>query len=172
MSASICKLAIEGFGPPQLRIARHVHPLPRGIVLRPLAGAAHQVGASTRSTHPLSPNMTMKLNALLLTSRLHNRSGPQQRMKYQWNNLWFRCCPNNCTRHKLRVNLPQTNNDRWKRKCVSWKHVSVSINIASKKNETLETETCFRETCFRFYGRGGKGRRKRKKRRRKEEGGD
>ena len=40
MSASICKLAIEGSGPPQLRIALHTHPLPLGIVLRPLAGAA------------------------------------------------------------------------------------------------------------------------------------
>ncbi len=135
MSASICKLVIEGFGPPQLRIARHAHPLPRGIVLCPLAGAAHQVGATTRSTHPLRPNMTMELNALLLMSRLHNRSGPWQRawMKHQWNNLWFRCCPNNYTRHKLKVNLSQTNNDRWKWKRVSWKHVSVSINIASKR---------------------------------------
>ena len=82
MSASFCKLAIEKSG-----IAQHAHLLPRGIVLRPLAGAAHQVGASTRSTRPLGPNMTTELNALLLTSRLRHGSGPRQRawMKHQRN---------------------------------------------------------------------------------------
>ena len=126
MLASICKLAIEGSGPPQLRIARHGHLLPHGFFLRPLAGAVHQVEASTGSARPLCTNMTMELKALLLTSRLHNRSGPRQRtwMKHQQKNLWFRCCPNNYTRHKLRVNLSQTN-DSWKRKRVS---VSISRN--------------------------------------------
>jgi len=123
MSASICKLAIEGSGPPQLRIALHTHPLPLGIVLRPLAGAA-KPGRSLDGERPSPPNMTTELTALLLTSRLHNRSGPRQRawMKHQRNNLWLRCCPNNYTRHKLSVNLSQTN-DSWKRK-----HVSVSIS--------------------------------------------
>jgi hypothetical protein len=76
MSASICKLPIEGSRPHQLWIVRHVHLLPHGFVLHPLAGAARQVGASTGSARPLCPNMTTELNALLLTSRLHNRSGP------------------------------------------------------------------------------------------------
>jgi hypothetical protein len=125
------------------------------------ADAAHQVGASTRSDCPLGPNMTAELNALLLTSRLHNRSGPWQWawMKHQRNNLWFRCCPNNYMHHKLRVNLSQTN-DSWKRKHAS---VSISTNDGNRNTfpfpftfaidtethnntllEKLETETCFR----------------------------
>jgi hypothetical protein len=127
MSASICKLAIEGSGPPQLQIAWHAHPLPHGIIiLRLLAGAARQVGALTGIARSLGPKMTMELNDLLITSRLHNRSGPWQWawMKHQRNNLWFCCCPNNYMPHKLRVNLSQTN-ESWKRKCVS---VSISRN--------------------------------------------
>ena len=78
------------------------------------------------NTKHLSPWSQTELNTLLLMSRLHNRSGLWQRawMKHQQNNLWFRCFPNNYTRHKLRVNLSQTN-DSWKRKRVS---VSISRN--------------------------------------------
>ncbi len=69
------------------------------------------------------------------SSRFHNRSGQQQRagMKHQWNNLWFHCCPKYSQiwymRHKLRVNLSQTN-DSYN---VSWKRKRVSVSIASFK---------------------------------------
>jgi hypothetical protein len=130
MSASICKLAIKGSRPFQLWIGRHACLLSRGIVLCLLASATHQVGALTQSARPLGLNMTTELNALLLTSRLHNRSGLRQcaLMKHQRNSLWLHCCPNNYRCHKLRVNLSQTN-DKWKRKRVS---VSISMNDGNR----------------------------------------
>jgi hypothetical protein len=82
-------------------------------------------------------------------------------MKHQWNNLWFRCCPNNYTRHTLRVNLSQTNYS-WKQK-----RASVSISTNDENGNTFlfpltfatDTETCNNtllknlemEICFPFH---------------------